>query len=349
MEHFNRKVVYFEKQSNDRLCGVHCLNSLLQAPYFDPVTLSEIGLRLDEMERKLLGNDIEHANVDDDGNYNIQVLTEALKVYGCEVRPLKPREAISLLEKNEKVEGFIFNSSTHWYSIRKIDNIWFNLNSTNTYPGPEIISDFYLSAFIQGAEDIGYTNFLVTKLPRLPELNSQMYSNLQPYQRLVKYEDIIKARDSKKKKNQERDKEDKEKKEKEEDDKIFKAFQGKGYKIDEGAENNNMQMFEDDEMMQAYQLSIIEYAERIKKELPPIPEDGWKITICYNNNIYERRWRYTSKIKDLKLYVQSEIPTSNKVELFTPFPRTLYDNDELTLKDAGLWNNQTINAKLIKE
>ena len=108
-------------------------------------------------------------------------------------------------------------------------------------------------------------------------------------------------------------------------------------------------MFEDDEMMQAYQLSIIEYAERIKKKLPPIPEDGWKITICYNNNIYERRWRYTSKIKDLKLYVQSEIPTSNKVELFTPFPRTLYDNDELTLKDAGLWNNQTINAKLIKE
>ena len=339
MEHFNRKVVYFEKQSNDRLCGVHCLNSLLQAPYFDPVTLSEIGLRLDEMERKLLGDNAEHANVDDDGNYNIQVLTEALKVYGCEVRPLKPREAISLLEKNEKVEGLIFNSSTHWYSIRKIDNIWFNLNSTNSYPGPEIISDFYLSAFIQGAEDIGYTNFLVTKLPRLPDINSQVYSNLQPYQRLVKYEDIIKARDAKKiKKGEEK---------KEEDDKKFKAFQGKGYKIDEGNNNNNMQMFEDDEMMQAYQLSIIEYAERIKKELPPIPEDGWKITIRYNNNIYERRWRYTSKIKDLKKYVQSEIPTLNNIELFTPFPRTVYDRDELTLKDAGLWNNQTINAKLI--
>ena len=339
MEHFNRKLVYFEKQSNDRLCGVHCLNSLLQAPYFDPVTLSEIGLRLDEMEQKLLGSNAEHSNVDDDGNYNIQVLTEALKVYGCEVRPLKPREAISLLEKNEKVEGFIFNSSTHWYSIRKIDNIWFNLNSTNTYPGPEIISDFYLSAFIQGAEDIGYTNFLVTKLPRLPDINSQVYSNLQPYQRLVKYEDIIKARDAKKIKKQEHEK-------KEEDDKKFKAFQGKGHKIDEGADTN-IQMFEDDEMMTAYQLSLIEYAERIKKELPPVPSDGWKITIRYNNNIYEHRWRYTSKIGDIKKYVQSEIPTLSKVELFTPFPRMVYDRDEMTLKDAGLWNNQTINAKII--
>jgi ataxin-3 len=53
---FPRKVIYFEKQSTDRLCGVHCLNALLQGPYFDPVMLSEIGLQLDEMENRLLGS-----------------------------------------------------------------------------------------------------------------------------------------------------------------------------------------------------------------------------------------------------------------------------------------------------
>lgn len=52
---FPRKLVYFEKQSDDRLCGVHCLNALVQGPYFDAVMLSEIGLRLDEMERALVG------------------------------------------------------------------------------------------------------------------------------------------------------------------------------------------------------------------------------------------------------------------------------------------------------
>ena len=29
--------VYWEKQGSDRLCGVHCLNSLLQGPFFDEV------------------------------------------------------------------------------------------------------------------------------------------------------------------------------------------------------------------------------------------------------------------------------------------------------------------------
>ena len=60
---FQRKYVYFEKQSNDRLCGVHCLNALLQGPYFDPIMLSEIGLKLDEMERQLYrGSEVNYKN-----------------------------------------------------------------------------------------------------------------------------------------------------------------------------------------------------------------------------------------------------------------------------------------------
>ena len=345
MDNFPRKVVYFEKQSNDRLCGVHCLNALLQAPFFDPVMLSEIGLKLDEMERELLGSSISNTNVDDDGNYNIQVLTNALNLYGCEVRALKPREAISLLEKYEKVEALIFNSGTHWYAIRKIDNVWFNLNSTNSYPGPEIISDFYLSAFIQGAEDIGYSNFLVTNLPKLPDIHSTTYAHLQDYQRLVKYEDIIKARDSKKQKKQEEKK--KEEKEKEEDSKKFKAFQGQGFIIDDFEGVNYIPVFEDEDMKQAYELSIIEYSEKIKKELPPSPQDGWTINIRYNQTLYTRVWNPTDKIKHLKLFIQGQIPTLNFIELFTPFPREVFTNDNLTLKQAGLWNNQTINAKII--
>lgn len=63
--------------------------------------------------------------------------------------------------------GFICNSEMHWLAIRKIDNIWYNLNSTNM-EGPEIISDFYLrlqlyskrkkkfSAFLQSVKENGY-------------------------------------------------------------------------------------------------------------------------------------------------------------------------------------------------
>jgi hypothetical protein len=56
---FKRQYVYFEKQSNDRLCGLHCINSLVQAPLFDAVQLSEIAQGLDELEKKLYEEDID--------------------------------------------------------------------------------------------------------------------------------------------------------------------------------------------------------------------------------------------------------------------------------------------------
>lgn len=46
--------IYFEKQGRDMMCGVHCINSLLQGPYFDEVTMSKIALQLDEKERQLM-------------------------------------------------------------------------------------------------------------------------------------------------------------------------------------------------------------------------------------------------------------------------------------------------------
>ena len=37
----------------------------------------------------------------------------------------------------------LFAIPMHWLTIRKVQNVWYNLNSTNM-EGPEIISDFYL-------------------------------------------------------------------------------------------------------------------------------------------------------------------------------------------------------------
>ena len=296
---FPRKVVYFEKQSNDRLCGVHCLNALLQGPHVDPIMLSEIGLKLDEMENRLYeGNFSQHENVDDDGNYNVQVLSEALRIFGAEIQPLRSSEAIKMLERNlDNIEAFIFNSSTHWFAIRKIDNIWFNLNSTNAFPGPEIISDFYLSAFLQGTEDIGYTNFLVKRVPILSDVNSGIYKNLQPYQRLVSLEDIIKARDSKKQKDVK--KED----EKKEEEKKFISFTGKGVKLS-GEESESKHKipshFDDEEMKQAYELSLDEYVKDLMIQLPQEPNENETIahTIMfkYTDQSFTRRFLPTDKI-----------------------------------------------------
>ena len=46
--------MYFEKQGNDLMCGLHCINALLQGPIFDEVSMSEIAQQLDAEERALL-------------------------------------------------------------------------------------------------------------------------------------------------------------------------------------------------------------------------------------------------------------------------------------------------------
>jgi len=67
--------------------------------------------------------------------------------------------------------SFICNSEKHWFTIRKINKIWYNLNSTNQYP--EIISDFYLSAFLQSVNQNGYQIFIVKGL--IPETQQEVF------------------------------------------------------------------------------------------------------------------------------------------------------------------------------
>ena len=65
-----------------------------------------------------------------------------------------------------KEHGFIINRSSHWFSIRRINNRFWNLNST-LEGGPEVISPFFLSAFLDGLRNDGYSVFIAKggKLP----------------------------------------------------------------------------------------------------------------------------------------------------------------------------------------
>ncbi|KAL4478050.1 hypothetical protein ABPG72_013489 [Tetrahymena utriculariae] len=164
-------LIYWEKQGLDQLCGVHCINSLLQGPFFNEIELASIARELDDMEKQLMavqGIDSKEylsylaqdsQNVADDGNYSIQVLQAALKKMG----QLTIESVDSQINKGQDLSteiGFICNSDHHWFSIRQVDGVWYNLNSTNRR-APEIISDFYLSAFLLSVKESGYNIFVV--------------------------------------------------------------------------------------------------------------------------------------------------------------------------------------------
>jgi len=183
VDKLEEKLVYFEKQGADMMCGVHCINALLQGPYFDEVTMSNIALGLDQRERDLMAEagfsstdylkfmQEGSSNVADDGNYSIQVLSEALKSFG-EVRcePIQKKEVKQSIVDYAQEQAFICHSVDHWIAIRRLYGVWYNLNSTNMVPpGPQIISDFYLAAFLDSIQKTGFTIFVVRGALPLPK------------------------------------------------------------------------------------------------------------------------------------------------------------------------------------
>ncbi|XP_056372074.1 ataxin-3 [Oenanthe melanoleuca] len=161
----------FHERQEGSLCAQHCLNNLLQGEYFSPVELSSIAQQLDEEERMRMaegGVSSEEyrtflqqpsVNMDDSGFFSIQVISNALKVWGLELILFNSPEyqRLGIDPINEK--SFICNYKEHWFTVRKLGKQWFNLNSL--LMGPELISDTYLALFLAQLQQEGYSIFVV--------------------------------------------------------------------------------------------------------------------------------------------------------------------------------------------
>jgi len=156
--------VYHETQVAS-LCGQHCLNNLLQGPYFTSASLSDIAIDLDNQERMLRSQDtaaFESVNVDDSGNFSLSVLSEAIR-RSHNVELQRVRFGSRALANLSNANGFVCNLESHWFPIRPISNgkktCWFNLDSLKNEP--TLVSDFYLSAYIAQLQENGHSVFQV--------------------------------------------------------------------------------------------------------------------------------------------------------------------------------------------
>lgn len=172
--------IFHEKQEGS-LCAQHCLNALLQGPYFTPVDLATLAEKMDDEERLRMaesGIDSDDyrrfiqqpsGNMDDSGYFSVQVISSALEVWGLELVPFNSSEPICEKAKRnpESMTAYICNYRDHWFTIRKLGYQWFNLNSLLS--GPELISDTYLSIFLAQLQQEGYSIFIVIgSLPDCP-------------------------------------------------------------------------------------------------------------------------------------------------------------------------------------
>ena len=147
------EMIYWEQQEGS-MCAVHALNTLLQFPYWNPVSLAEIARELDRAENNLSTNwAFGNYNVREDGFYSVQAISKALQVHNLAL------EYFSSSVDPCSLNAFIFNSNLHWFTIRKIRGTWFNLNSMSA--GPKIITEFNLQAMIGSLRQEGFTVFYV--------------------------------------------------------------------------------------------------------------------------------------------------------------------------------------------
>jgi len=174
--------IYHELQES-QLCGQHCLNNLLQGPHFTAPDLAAIAHEMDDEERKHMmeaGSNTADVlrymsegsgNVDDSGNFSLQVLNTALqRSHDISLVSWSSSEASKAVQDPTTQSGFIVNRSNHWFAIRKINSIWWNLNSTEERPVH--ITDFFLTAFLSQLRADNYLVFIA--VGSLPTYGTEM-------------------------------------------------------------------------------------------------------------------------------------------------------------------------------
>lgn len=168
--------IYHERQQA-MLCGQHALNNLVQSCAFTPEGLAQIAYTLNNMELKFMADNNEGGTsskdylqraaeenqfVDASGNFSIEVLRTALQNQFSISLPSILQENMRNVEVTH-FEGFICNKESHWFAIRKINDLYWNLNST--LERPEKISHFRLAAEIESFQASGYSVFCVDGAP----------------------------------------------------------------------------------------------------------------------------------------------------------------------------------------
>lgn len=167
-------LVYWEQQGADLLCGVHCLNTLLQGPVYSAGELAAIAGQLDKEEASLLGFapgvSVPSQNVDASGNFSIGVLERGLQRAhaGVQIINLQRSDVKEAVLKGPEAEaGYICNLHEHWYTIRRVGGKWYNLNSVRQ-GAPSEISEFHLASFLLSVSQTGWTIFVI-RGPPLPD------------------------------------------------------------------------------------------------------------------------------------------------------------------------------------
>ncbi|KAL3665698.1 hypothetical protein V7S43_009131 [Phytophthora oleae] len=172
--------LYHERQTLYR-CGLHALNNVLQCPVFSKTSLDGACSDLAAMANPEIGSGLmdwawnPHRSPLGLGNYDVNALTFALQQKGYAMQWLDKRLPVDeKLVKLDEAEGVLCNvvmttmfsslwMQRHWFAIRKIRGVCYNLDSKLAAPVP-FSSDRECYQFLQELVNTGECElFLIVK------------------------------------------------------------------------------------------------------------------------------------------------------------------------------------------
>ena len=165
----------YHEQQLSALCGVHALNNLMQGPVCGAGDLAPIAHQLDEAERALLDpSDVAAAGtashrIDvNTGDFSLEVLAMwALETHGVSlINADHASVAEGVASTPETEEGFLVHRSSHWFALRRVASLWWNLDSK--LRRPLLIANDDLGEFIRRLRVDGHTLHVVRCATPLP-------------------------------------------------------------------------------------------------------------------------------------------------------------------------------------
>ncbi|XP_023333294.1 ataxin-3 [Eurytemora carolleeae] len=112
------------------------------------------------------------SNMDDSGFFSVQVISKALEVWGLELVSFTSADPLAERARQSPLaaQAYICNYQEHWFTIRRLGQQWFNLNSLLEFP--ELVSNTYLGEFLAQLQQEGYSIFIIKG--QLPECDADL-------------------------------------------------------------------------------------------------------------------------------------------------------------------------------
>ncbi|KAK1311816.1 hypothetical protein QJS10_CPA07g00059 [Acorus calamus] len=117
----NRPMMLYHETHQSKLQVLHCINAVLQGPFFSDQDLTDLASSLSKIDPTLPSFDD-----DIDGSFSLKVLEAALEIWGLRIVPMEPEV--------DPEKAFVCHSQDRWVCLRILDEEWYSFDGAHDVP-----------------------------------------------------------------------------------------------------------------------------------------------------------------------------------------------------------------------